>query len=160
MIPRHTGRKDTLANAALHRICIISIIRMQSLITLKFSDISYNMINPVFWTVAEPSLAIINACLPIMRHLVKHFLGQHSWFGSNNRSRGVTGSNTFERMPDGEMPLTNLHDTQKGQTSSTVNAPGSAGWSGDGTHTGTTDESDDNTSQGKAIKITTRWEVS
>lgn len=37
---------------------------MEALRKLDFSDITYNMINPVFWTVTEPSLVIINVCLP------------------------------------------------------------------------------------------------
>jgi len=147
-------------------ICIISIIRMQSLRTLDFADISYDMLNPVFWTVTEPSFAIINACLPIMRHLVKHFFGQHSWFGSNIRTKGTTGSNTFERMQDGELPLTNLHDKQKGMTSSTVNAPASENGSRDKFHVGA-NESDDNVSEANiemeprnTIHVTTQWKVS
>ncbi|RDW56862.1 hypothetical protein BP5796_12929 [Coleophoma crateriformis] len=102
-------------------ICIISIIRMQSMTTLDFNDITYDMINPVFWTVTEPSLAIINACLPVMRHLMKLVFGKKAWFRSkSDTSRQY--STTFERMQDGEYPLTNLHDRERGITSSSVAA--------------------------------------
>lgn len=150
----------------MHRICIISIIRMQSLITLDFSDISYNMLNPVFWTVTEPSLAIINACLPIMRHLMKHLFGQRSWVGSNVRTKGASGSNTFERMQDGELPLTNLHDKQQGTTTSIIKAPASANSSREIIHP-STHENDDNSSEGNVeiqprntIQVTTQWKIS
>ncbi|RDW56693.1 hypothetical protein BP6252_14045 [Coleophoma cylindrospora] len=117
LIPR-TTRSHPLTVSS---ICIISIIRMQSMATLNFNDITYDMINPVFWTVTEPSLAIINACLPVMRHLMKIVFGKQAWFRSkSDTSRQY--STTFERMQDGEYPLNNLHDRERGLTSSSVAA--------------------------------------
>lgn len=70
------------------------------------------MINPVFWTVTEPSLAVINACLPTLRHLFGWFFPKlRDMTGSNKSSgRSKPSSNTFELMQDGEYPLTRVQD--------------------------------------------------
>lgn len=44
-------------------ICAVSIARMAILSKLNFDDISYDMLDSVFWTVIEPALVIVNACL-------------------------------------------------------------------------------------------------
>lgn len=66
---------------------------------LDFNDISYTMLDSVFWTVIEPSLVIINACIPTMRPIVQAAL-MTVW------RRATSGSH---RQLD-EYPLTDNHD--------------------------------------------------
>jgi hypothetical protein len=77
-------------------------------------------------------------------------------------------SKTFERMQDGEMPLTDLNTQSNGLTSSTVAAGRERDWSiqYDQYHAGL-NESDDNISAERVeqepdstIFVTTQWKVS
>jgi len=86
-------------------ICAVSIVRMRVLSQLNFDDISYNMLDSVFWTVTEPSLVIINACIPTMRHLVKSLLPGTAWQGSQPKYTSDNNTQSFQRMQD-EYPLT------------------------------------------------------
>ncbi|KAI9823825.1 MAG: hypothetical protein M1819_001126 [Sarea resinae] len=91
-------------------ITIISIVRMQSLLVLNFADFSYSMINPVFWTVTEPSLAIISACLPMLRPVLNYVFPKNFW-GKSSRDQRSTGnpiSKSFERLEEGNYPLTRV----------------------------------------------------
>lgn len=50
-----------------HSICIISVLRVVSVKQLNYSDLSYNVVLDVMWTTLEPTLGIINACLPMLQ---------------------------------------------------------------------------------------------
>lgn len=84
------------------------------------------MIDAAFWSVTEPAVAIINACIPTMRPLLKIISPSRLWsahkasaygtgaYGGKStggKSTGTYSGNTdstkaFERMQDGEYPLT------------------------------------------------------
>jgi hypothetical protein len=110
---------DTLLQ---NSICAISVIRMVVLSRLNFNDISYDMLDSVFWTVTEPALVIINACIPTLRPLISLVFTNRSWnrskptntpvgtHGSRGALQTIGGStlksgHNFQRMPD-EYPLT------------------------------------------------------
>lgn len=67
---------------------------------LNFDDISFTMLESVFWTVIEPSLVIINACIPTMRPVLQAALVR-VWYRA-------TGSGSGRELD--EYPLTDRRD--------------------------------------------------
>lgn len=61
---------------------------MVVLARLNFADISYEMLDSVFWTVVEPSLVIINACIPTMRPLVQAAISKF-WSKVSTQAQGT-----------------------------------------------------------------------
>ncbi|ROW06389.1 hypothetical protein VMCG_04283 [Cytospora schulzeri] len=70
--------------------CIFSALRIQSLITMDYSDLTYLAVVPSIYSVLEPNLAITLACVPLLRPL---FGGQYSVKGTLIRREWAT-SNT------------------------------------------------------------------
>lgn len=48
------------------------------MVRLKAVDITYDTVAGGVWTDIEPSVAIVAACLPIMRPVVRQLIGDHS----------------------------------------------------------------------------------
>ncbi|OKL55909.1 hypothetical protein UA08_08802 [Talaromyces atroroseus] len=89
-------------------ITIISIIRMKSLVVLSFTEISSSMVDPVFWTVVEPSLAVTNACLPIIRPILAVVIPGHL-FSSAYKTPKSDDVRGFGNIEDGTYPLSPLN---------------------------------------------------
>jgi len=64
------GRGDC-TNLPLHRysICIISIIRVVTLVKVSYTDITYSVPTALIWSMLEPTLGITLACIPVTRPL-------------------------------------------------------------------------------------------
>jgi len=93
--------------------CATSIIRLKSLLDIEFTDVTYTLAQPLMWTTIEPSLAIINACLPIMRPLFVYVLPARLFkiTSGNVASSGPGGLRSaeprkFSRLGGDEYPLT------------------------------------------------------
>ncbi|CZR52764.1 related to integral membrane protein [Phialocephala subalpina] len=70
-------------------VSIISIIRLKTLVTY-----GKDYVNLVIWSIIEPTVAIVCACMPGIRQLLGHF-ASNSFFGSTvktNPSSGTSGS--------------------------------------------------------------------
>lgn len=80
---------------------------------LNFNDISYNMLDSVFWTVIEPALVIINACLPTLKPLLQDFCSM-VW----NKATTVTGNGTRIQLDQDEYPLSSAINRQHFPTGS------------------------------------------
>ncbi|KAF2008746.1 hypothetical protein BU24DRAFT_321242, partial [Aaosphaeria arxii CBS 175.79] len=48
-------------------ICIISLLRVINVAKLDLTDFTYACINLSIWAILEPTLGIVNACLPVFR---------------------------------------------------------------------------------------------
>lgn len=83
------------------------MVRMIILSKLDFNNISYDMLDSVFWTVVEPALVIINACLPTIRPLL-----QEKWETLGEKAATVTGDKSLQLDCDEYpfSPLTNARD--------------------------------------------------
>ena len=71
------------------------------------SDITWNSVQTMTWTTAEPSLYLIAACLPALRPLLKDFLHVTSFKDLRSRlrgSRGIKGSAGSYPSSSGETP--------------------------------------------------------
>ena len=116
--------------SATHSICIISIVRVISIHRLDYQDVTYSLVLDNICTSLEPTLGVINACLPILQPVVSKVCGStvfawsKNWKSSGGSSRGrlwLKGShepsghsNTDRfRQPPGDLyPLTNLTGTE------------------------------------------------
>ncbi|KAL9003589.1 MAG: hypothetical protein Q9188_003555 [Gyalolechia gomerana] len=56
---------------------IVSIVRITYVVEVSFKDVTYEDYRAQIWTVVEISIAIIVACLPICRVVLKHFIPGH-----------------------------------------------------------------------------------
>ena len=54
-----------------HSVCVITLIRLILSVRLQFNDITYNFARISLFTVLEPLLGIIIACLPLFRPAIK-----------------------------------------------------------------------------------------
>lgn len=86
-------------------ICVISIIRLEALINIKFDNITYTLAPALMWTTIEPCLGIINACLPMMRPFLIQIFPK-GFFVTNSKSGPSTNPKTFERLADTSVQLT------------------------------------------------------
>ena len=51
-------------------VCIVTILRIISLLQLNFADLSYSIATATIWGCLEPCLGIMSACLPILPPLI------------------------------------------------------------------------------------------
>lgn len=73
--------------------CVISIIRLGTLSSLSsgdFRDTPYAIMQTVIWSGLEPSVAVILACVPLMRPLVLRIRGVVDL--SEDRTKSVSGN--------------------------------------------------------------------
>ncbi|KFZ03832.1 hypothetical protein V502_10622 [Pseudogymnoascus sp. VKM F-4520 (FW-2644)] len=79
-------------------IFIISIIRLKSLVTVSYADITYSVPDALIWSMLEPSLALTLASIPIMRPVFSKIFPDNTQQGSTgnsnpNGSNGVASKN-------------------------------------------------------------------
>lgn len=130
------------------------------------------MVDPVFWTVVEPSLAVTNACLPIIRPIIALILPGH-YFSSAQKTpiRGGGGSNStreFRNIEEDETYMYPLSPLNVGTTTSHVASGDQKLWTNNtGAAAAVVDTDDDsqrkvsheNTGPLGRIMRTTEWEV-
>jgi hypothetical protein len=96
-------------------ISAITIIRIRVLTTVDFLDLPYSMIWAAFWSVTEPALANLNACVPMLRPIFKAafptLFASRKIYSTQPESGGSGDKNkAFRRMNDvdSDLQLTNL----------------------------------------------------
>ena len=108
-------------------ICIISVVRVVAISRLSLtSDVTYNEVLDNTCTSLEPTLGVINACLPILQPVISKFSGStmliwSKWKSSGGTSRERLGSKgtpfepsnesksrRFHRLPADLYPLTDV----------------------------------------------------
>ncbi|CCC06237.1 hypothetical protein SMACR_00454 [Sordaria macrospora] len=90
--------------------CVVSGIRIHTLSSMKFDDITYSMPPANIFSGLEPSVAVILACIPLMRPLLgrTRFASEGSrTYGSANPSKAIE----FESGNDVKGPFEPLSDT-------------------------------------------------
>lgn len=103
--------------------CVISLVRLIQLITNTTADATWSLGVVSIWSVAEPNLGIVSACLPTMKPLFRRFsllsklhgpkASRHSRgsssknfplatesFGSSGFNRSKTGRGQFRELQD------------------------------------------------------------
>jgi hypothetical protein len=113
------------------RICVISIIRIVTIKRLDLnSDVTYDIVLNNISTSLEPTLGVINACLPVLQPVVSKFSGSMFFLwskrtlgGGTSRGRLVSKRSLFEpsddfdsrrlrRIPGDLYPLTDVIATK------------------------------------------------
>ena len=88
------------------RACVVSAYRVSVLSTMDFADITYSIPLANIFSGLEPSLAVILACVPLMRPLLGKSVGSsagqsRSAYPVSGRSdRGKPPTNEFEPLDD------------------------------------------------------------
>lgn len=77
-----------------HRACVISAYRIAVLSTMDFADITYSLPLSNIFSGLEPSLAVILACVPLLRPLLGRTGSE-----ANSRATPFQASNTSRRGP-------------------------------------------------------------
>ncbi|KAF2497887.1 hypothetical protein BU16DRAFT_559613 [Lophium mytilinum] len=90
-------------------VCVVSVVRLITLIHLSYSDITYSVPNALIWSMLEPAIGITLACLPVIRPLLGS--GFSSLSKSKNTSEKLHSSN-FQQL-DEDYPLRSLGDSKR-----------------------------------------------
>ncbi|KAL8801103.1 MAG: hypothetical protein Q9182_004696 [Xanthomendoza sp. 2 TL-2023] len=115
-----TGKPQKLLLTAIFTVglivCIVSVVRLVVLAGVDESDITWSYVPAATWSAAEPSIAVVSACLPSLRPLFVRLIwgGTHapkskplsphtrslpSW--SRNKSVGTSGTQgSFNRLQE------------------------------------------------------------
>lgn len=73
-----------------HSVTATSIYRLTLLVKLTQVDITWNYADAAVWSAVEPNVAVISACLPMLRPVFKLIGGTLGSMGSRGRSPGYT----------------------------------------------------------------------
>lgn len=106
----------------LRRICGLSAARIKSVLSLDPLDFTYSVVPDLVFGALEIELGIVNACLPILRPLVRKAFAADSTFfkgwskkaemnsdGSEaHKSSMINRNRNFERLSDTIYPLTEI----------------------------------------------------
>ncbi|OCK85738.1 hypothetical protein K432DRAFT_286131 [Lepidopterella palustris CBS 459.81] len=90
--------------------CIVSIIRLVTLVHLSYADITHSVPEALIWSMLEPAMGITLACLPIIRPLLGSSFSSLSKGSKSDRLR----SSRFQPIDD-EYPLQSRGES-KGKT--------------------------------------------
>ncbi|PVI02061.1 hypothetical protein DM02DRAFT_627119 [Periconia macrospinosa] len=69
-MPRHKKASVIAIFSLGGIICILSIVRVVAIAKLEFEDVMYNIVLCNIMTALEPTLGVINACLPLLQPVV------------------------------------------------------------------------------------------
>ena len=69
----------------------ITIIRINVLLHVDFTDLSYSMHDAAFWSVAEPAIAIANCCVATLRPLLSIISPAYLWNSAKGSSANRVG---------------------------------------------------------------------
>jgi len=86
---------------------VISCLRIEALVSVSFTDITFTASYPTLYSFLEPGIGITVACGPLFRPLLKNTrLGRHFIRdGTQNSKKGTSGSAAFERLEEPAHPL-------------------------------------------------------
>ncbi|KAH8779760.1 hypothetical protein F5883DRAFT_406988 [Diaporthe sp. PMI_573] len=94
--------------------CVISMIRLGTLSNLSsgdFRDTPYAIMQTVIWSGLEPSVAVILACVPLMRPLVLHIRGVVDSSEDGTKSMSVNGQSLSMRTAPRAMAYNQIRDS-------------------------------------------------
>lgn len=82
---------------------IISILRINSLVTVSYTDITMSAAYPLLWSFIEPAIGITVACGPILRPLLEKLFPQS--FSRKDKPSNSHGFSKFSRLDEQAHPL-------------------------------------------------------
>lgn len=96
-------------------VTAITIIRINVLLHVDFTDLSYSMHDAAFWSVAEPAIAIINCCIATLRPLLKLISPARLWSSQKSNTADRAGYSVTKEASSGsrlkrKLGLDGMHD--------------------------------------------------
>ena len=97
-------------------ICIISIVRLITLVSVSYADITYSVVDALIWSMLEPALGLTLACLPLMRPLFSLVFPETKSKVTGNSGSGFsfnqskTDAKKFRKLDDDEYALRTISD--------------------------------------------------
>jgi hypothetical protein len=101
-------------------VTAITIVRINVLLNVDFTDLPYSMHDAAFWSVAEPAIAIINCCIATLRPLIKIISPARIWSSNKGSTKDRVGYSNSANikcstrnkagMEHDEYPLTQMED--------------------------------------------------
>ncbi|POS73564.1 integral membrane protein [Diaporthe helianthi] len=94
--------------------CVISIVRLGTLTSLSpgdFRDTPYAIMQTVIWSGLEPSVAVILACVPLMRPLVLRIRGVVDSSEDQSKSMSGNGQSLSMRTAPRALAYNQIHDS-------------------------------------------------
>ena len=81
-ISSNFSSKVLLIVESVYSICVVTILRVVYLLTLDLEDFAYSSAMLTVWSVLEPTLGIVSACIPLLRPAIERVFrpGRFSWF--------------------------------------------------------------------------------
>jgi hypothetical protein len=97
---------------------MISIVRLHALLTVDYNDATYSVTSALIWSMLEPSLGIILACVPVLKNLVPALFDSFS--GSSAQLNNNASRRTARRFhAHDEYPLTSVDEREDVHSSGT-----------------------------------------
>ncbi|MCJ1420924.1 hypothetical protein MMC32_007284 [Xylographa parallela] len=116
----HVPRKNKIALFGMFgvgfTICIISIVRLITLVSVSYADITYSVVDALIWSMLEPALGLTLACLPLMRPLFSLVFPETKSKVTGNSGSGFSFSQSkgdakkFRKLDDDEYALRTMAD--------------------------------------------------
>lgn len=69
-------------------VCVVSIVRIVSLLTVDIANLTYTLTVPGIWTLVELNMSIICSCLPVLPSLIRYWRNG----AKSNGSKAPTGT--------------------------------------------------------------------
>ncbi|MCJ1402686.1 hypothetical protein MMC11_005907 [Xylographa trunciseda] len=147
----HVPRKNKIALFGMFgigfTICIISIVRLITLVSVSYADITYSVVDALIWSMLEPALGLTLACLPLMRPLFSLVFPDTRSKATGNSGSGYSFSQSksdakkFRKLDDDEYALRTMGDTAGNESLASHNG------------------SDHRRSPSAGIRVKTEWNV-
>jgi hypothetical protein len=89
-------------------ICIVSLLRVVYISRMDLHDFAYTYADLGMWSIVEPQLGVINACLPVMRPIIHQAMKSKAYQRLVPSSAGPFDQSTSQPKPpngtDGYIP--------------------------------------------------------
>lgn len=134
-------------------VCIISAVRLHALLTVDYNDATYSVTTALIWSMLEPSLGIILACVPVLKNLVPRVFSGFSG-GSARRDQDATPPRRDALDEHPLSPVGNNDDMYTSDHEAIVGEDGASVASGGGAM-----QRDGPLDKTRGILVTQQWEV-
>ena len=168
------SKYQSLISAIYPRICIISLIRVVYVRNLDLHDFIYSGADLTSWSLLEPTLGVVNACLPVLKPVFQQLAPSRlrTWFFHNTPDYGLVQIDRRQLVASDAHSKGNIQARiGRSETRNPTYFPGSVGNSSNEAQTNVTlDPEDDKSStelrsscpresRGNFIKVTKEWHV-
>ena len=91
-------------------VSIVSIVRLHVLLTVDYNDATYSVTGALIWSMLEPSIGIILACVPILKNLIPKIFSTLSGGSSRTKDSVPQRNAAFDVLDEHPLSPVNKHD--------------------------------------------------